>query len=423
MSFHGFLAFAMTASSSTYPTTIVVGLNGALQKRFMLPNTDMLVAGNVHRATSVQTGVGGKGQDVAIALHCLEPGQENLHLAQFVGRGFTGDAVYRLLVEQLGESAMDLTVRSLSEMRTCTSIVACDETTELVEPSGSISENELASLMTKISRFKNLANAICIMGSLPPGCPPEVYSQIFGTVAGSGTVCIVDSVTGIDELIKKAKEMDATAGRIVFKINASELCKLTGTSKSNNETGGIGLSELTDAVDGFVERYSPHTTKSMLGLAVTDGRHPAFFVSMTGDKAKQLPIIRIFRLEIAKLESGRNLYPIGAGDAVAAGTLAAWVSLVRHGYSWTSSSSPSACPIIPPECLELLIEHTNAIRCDCSLTKDVAQAMSAFRFGLVCGSASCLQEENSVLLPTDVKDLLQRGGMPELILSLPFCKS
>ena len=56
----------MSASS-----TIVIGLNGALQKRFVLPPETSLVPGNVHRAIDVQTGVGGKGQDVAITLSCL----------------------------------------------------------------------------------------------------------------------------------------------------------------------------------------------------------------------------------------------------------------------------------------------------------------------------------------------------------------
>ena len=76
----------------TSPTSIIVGLNGALQKRFILPDEGMLVSGNVHRAEQVQTGVGGKGQDVAIALNCLSP-KSNLNLAQFIGTGSAGNAV------------------------------------------------------------------------------------------------------------------------------------------------------------------------------------------------------------------------------------------------------------------------------------------------------------------------------------------
>jgi fructose-1-phosphate kinase PfkB-like protein len=413
---------AMTTSSSSYPTVIIVGLNGALQKRFILPDHSMLVAGNVHRASAVQTGVGGKGQDVAIALHCLEPNHRNLHLAQFVGCGPAGDAVYKLLVDRLGMSAMDLTVRVASEMRTCTSIVESDATTELVEPSGTISEVELGELMTKINHFKNLANALCIMGSMPPGCPPELYSKIFRILVGSETICVVDSVAGIDEFMRTAKEMEIGAGRFVLKINSSELCNLAGTTKSTCESGGIVVNELTDAILGFLEKYSPYLTKSLVGLAVTDGRHPAYFVSVTGTEGSPQPSFQIFKMVIAKLDSTLTLYPIGAGDAVAAGILAAWVALVQHSTTCTSSSisSASARPIIPSECLELLIEHTSGLCDDFGLTADVAKVVSAFAFGLACGSASCLLEENSVLNPADVKDLFRQVGKPELMLSLPF---
>jgi fructose-1-phosphate kinase PfkB-like protein len=70
-------------------STVIVGLNAALQKRFILPPTTTLVPGDVHRATEVQTGVGGKGQDVAIALSCLN--FKNLQLAQFIGSGAEGN--------------------------------------------------------------------------------------------------------------------------------------------------------------------------------------------------------------------------------------------------------------------------------------------------------------------------------------------
>jgi len=41
---------------------VICGLNGALQKRFVLPDASRLVPGNVHRIQKVQVGVGGKGQ-------------------------------------------------------------------------------------------------------------------------------------------------------------------------------------------------------------------------------------------------------------------------------------------------------------------------------------------------------------------------
>ena len=82
--------------SSPAAAAIIVGLNGALQKRFVLPPNDVLIPGNVHRASTVQTGVGGKGQDVAITLNCLSPASStkdgdsssSIRLAHFIGTQF-----------------------------------------------------------------------------------------------------------------------------------------------------------------------------------------------------------------------------------------------------------------------------------------------------------------------------------------------
>ena len=134
---------------------MIVGLNAALQKRFLLPPTTTLVPGDVHRAAEVQTGVGGKGQDVAIALSCLD--FKNLQLAQFIGSGAEGDQVFDLLQDLLGADAMSLTVRPASHMRTCTTIVASDVSTELVEPSGIITSDEQDELMTKLSLSSDMS--------------------------------------------------------------------------------------------------------------------------------------------------------------------------------------------------------------------------------------------------------------------------
>jgi fructose-1-phosphate kinase PfkB-like protein len=51
------------------------------------------------------------------------------------------------------------------------------------------------------------------------------------------------------------------------------------------------------------------------------------------------------------------------------------------------------------------------------LTTVQAQAVAAFAFGLACGSASCLQEENSVVDASDVNTLFEKMIIcpPEII--------
>jgi fructose-1-phosphate kinase PfkB-like protein len=352
----------------TSPAAIIVGLNGALQKRFVLPVGDVLIPGNVHRAIKVQKGVGGKGQDVAITMNCLSSASD-LRLSHFIGTGSSGDEVFNLLVNQLGEESMELTVRTQSEMRTCTSIVASDETTELVEPSGIITEAELSELMENLNKkVMNEAAALCIMGSMPPGCADDTYAEIYARAAGPKTLCLVDSVAGVEPLINKMASME-TAGPNVFKVNASELCKLAGYKKSTNEAGGVKASELREAISLFSEKHS--AGKALRGLAITDGRHPGYFVSL-GETDFSL-----YQLSIPTLDSGGTIYPIGAGDSVAGGTLAAWLCLTdRENASFLSA-----------ECLKEL-EDTFKKGESLIPDPDTRALVTAFSFGLACGSAS-----------------------------------
>jgi sugar/nucleoside kinase (ribokinase family) len=88
------------------------------------------------------------------------------------------------------------------------------------------------------------------------------------------------------------------------------------------------------------------------------------------------------------------LYPIGAGDTVAAGTLAAMQYLRRGGGGVITSD------------IGKHLSDKNTAWCGGKSSGDEDEGVTmatAFAFGLACGSASCLQEDNSVF---DVKDAL-----------------
>jgi len=148
-------------------TTVIIGLNAALQKRFILPPSTNLEPGNVHRSARVEVGVGGKGQDVAVALSCLdrsEDCQDKVILTQFIGNGPEGDTVLSALKQRhLSDS---LTIRNKAPLRTCTTIVSDACATELVENSGTISKNEMSDLFDKVERLTETGKAgcLCIMG-------------------------------------------------------------------------------------------------------------------------------------------------------------------------------------------------------------------------------------------------------------------
>ena len=385
------------STASAY--TIVVGLNGALQKRFYLAPDAKLLPGNVHRATNIQTGVGGKGQDVAITLSCL--GYSETRLAQFVGTGAEGDAVRQLLIERLGEEgATALTIRTKSPMRTCTTIITSDEATELVEPSGTIGEDEQIEFMNQLKAKATDTAAICIMGSMPPACPPEMYANIYKQVQSKRTICVIDSVEGLYPLLRSIARIEER-GLVILKINASELCRLAKTPKVSSEAGGITAEELMIAVAQFLKEFSPNAFHALAGLAITDGKHPAHFVALDGTIMKKP---EIFRIATPKLDASTTLFPIGAGDSVAAGTLAAWRVLEDPHSKALDDTIMAALQ----KRLVLVSE---------GLSQSIAtqKMVTSFVFGLACGSASCLQEQNSVVNVNDVLAIFEKIEPPFLL--------
>ena len=206
--FTSIIVIAAVMSSST-PTaegySIIIGLNPALQKRFILSEkTPDLIPGNVHRASSIQTGIGGKGQDVAVTLANLSTAPSNyIYLAQLVGSGAEGDLALSKLDNILSWHDQDhsgdlnmlekdcktsewtsLTVRVKAALRTCTTIIGDNSATELVEPSGVILPGEIQELKDKISSLntRRKIRGLCIMGSMPPGCDENLYAELYGMI-------------------------------------------------------------------------------------------------------------------------------------------------------------------------------------------------------------------------------------------------
>ena len=414
-------AAAIMTSSSSSSTSIIVGLNAALQKRFVLPSGNSLIPGNVHRAQEIQTGLGGKGQDVAVTLSCLKVHKneaENLQVAQFVGLGGAGDTVHELVQHAMGDQALDCTVRTQASMRTCTSIVASDATTELVEPSGTVSATEHDELLQRIQQ-QSPVNALCIMGSMPPGCPPDSYAQIYQTVAqqnrdeeASTLLCLIDSVIGLEPLLETIasfaqKTTTTTTYKTVLKINASELCRLVNIDKASSETGGVAIDELVQAVQAFWKHYHQ---PAITALAITDGAHPAYLVSFADendndDNDNARSNMHIYRLAIPQLSADQTLYPIGAGDSVAAGMLAAWKTLEF-----------ADTPLLPPSLDALLKQQESSSNAHNDTNTTPTVLLKSLAFGLACGSASCLQQENSVVDLQDVERFVrEHTGTFELV--------
>lgn len=387
---------------------VVVGLNAALQKRFVLSPGTNLEAGNVYRAYRLDTGVGGKGQDVGVALSCLNPHplNERVILAQFLGKGPEGDGVSHTLMSRFGLSDDSLTIRNDAPLRTCTTIVGAESATELVEMSGAVTPEEMRALTGKIDELVyqgGKADCVCIMGSMPPGCEGDTYADLTMRLVGQRSLVLIDTVIGLEPLLSTLKsifnnDISSTNGRrrvggAVLKLNAAELCKLVGVPKS--ETSRVTIGELSMSTQGFVTKYA-NAIGTLDYLCITDGRFPGYVVEVPKSAKPLGSGVQMWQLPAVDLSDRGMLYPIGAGDTVAGGTLAAMQYLCRGGGERGVISSD-----IGGFLSEKMVAWWGG---DTPLEDDEGfNIVTAFAFGLACGSASCLKEDNSVF---DVKDVV-----------------
>ena len=406
-----------TSVDALSQSIVVIGLNAALQKRFILPPSTNLQPGNVHRAHKVETGVGGKGQDVGVALSCLMSNNpkenqltkpdEKVLLAQFLGQGPEGDTVSNTLKTQHNLSDL-LTIRNDAPLRTCTTIVGETEATELVETSGSVTPTEMKALQSKIdalTKSGGKANCICIMGSMPPGCPDDTYADLTKRLAVKESLVLIDSVIGLDPLLSVLKSIydndgddendNQKKGGAVLKLNAAELCKLANVPKSSGETHQITTDELISSTRKFITEYK-NAIGALSYLCITDGKFPGHLVKIPQQGiSSELTDFQMWELPAVNLTNVGMLYPIGAGDTVAACTLAAWQYLHHNDESTSSSSDNNFFGVIPSKVGAFISKKK---------TEWSSSSMAtAFAFGLACGSASCLQEENSVFSVDDTE--------------------
>jgi fructose-1-phosphate kinase PfkB-like protein len=392
-----------------------------------------------------------------VTLRCLQ--YSDFRLLQFVGTGPEGDAVTQMLDGMFDPAVLSLTVRPKSGLRTCTSIVAKTETTELVEPSGVISPEELQALLDAAATVT--ADAICVMGSLPPGCPDDTYAKLFKRMSDPSTLTLIDSVVGLAPLLDEIAATTKSPG--ILKCNASELCRLGGVAKSSSETGKVQQEELVRAVQGFLKQYAS-ARRALSALAITDGEHPAYMAALP--VSLEETEWRLFQLPIARLKEGErssrkkrtsiasswgqhswidlqtaivstatggeaaataaaeaddsdvtvaeNLYPVGAGDAVAAGTLAAWKALTdaRRQSSRDAHTHPPSRTHLPPQQQQHRMHPLIHDALSGNETPAARAMLAAFSFGLACGTASCLQHDNSKVDLDDVLQFYSKEGRP-----------
>lgn len=162
-----------------------VTLNPTLDKTLSVPE---LRAGEFHRASILRTDLSGKGINVTRALKALGIASKALG---FVG-GRTGQA-FRV---GLTEEGFDLHFIDVGG-ETRSNITLFDESTgvytKINEPGPTISPSHIAALQAQVEQWAHPGDYWAFSGSMPPGAPLDLYTQLIGHVQAKGAMAFLDT--------------------------------------------------------------------------------------------------------------------------------------------------------------------------------------------------------------------------------------
>lgn len=175
-------------------TIFVMGANPAWQKTLVF---SALKTGEVNRAVSMEVYPAGKGVNVCRAAACF--GTAEARLFQFAG-GATGQRLCATL-DELG--IRHETIETRHEIRTCVTCLdrAAESMTELIEPSGAVSEAEAERFLQILKARIRKASVFVVSGSLPDGTDPSLYKRTAEEVAREF------GLVPLDDLLNRSAEL------------------------------------------------------------------------------------------------------------------------------------------------------------------------------------------------------------------------
>ena len=151
---------------------VCISANPAIDRRLRL---EQIAIGEINRVSSVQPFPGGKAAHVAMVAKTL--GLDVMWI------GFLGGVAGEQCESGLSAFGVPLTViRTHSETRANLELVSADgKVTEILEPGGAVSENEVERLLATcrdVFAESESGTQVAISGSLPPGAPADLYAEL-----------------------------------------------------------------------------------------------------------------------------------------------------------------------------------------------------------------------------------------------------
>ena len=273
--------------------------NPAIDRTLFVPN---LTLGNVHRAEQTIVAAGGKGLNVARAIHTL--GGESLCM------GFAGGHSGRYLADLAKiEGLTAFWTWTNVETRTCTIVVSQDgDATEIDEPGLPVLTSDWKQLRQDISKYISMADFVSINGSLPPNSAVDDLHQLLRILLNTGNQVWVDtSGAALDAALN-------TPG-ICIKVNGNEISKPLGFEVKDIQSTQRALTMLVE--------------RNLAACVITLGAAGALLATKAGRWQAQGPQVRAVSSVgsgdsflgglLSALDEGKD-WPEALRDAVAAGT-------------------------------------------------------------------------------------------------------
>jgi 1-phosphofructokinase family hexose kinase len=190
---------------------LCVNLNAAIDKTIVI---DGFQLGEIHRPEAVKSLAGGKGCNVARALHTL--GQKP------VVTGWVGGTAGQFIENGLkAEGIATDFVYTDFESRTCTSILDSSNQvmTEIYEHGDLILSKKVAEMLVHFRNIVAEYEAVSLSGSIPPGVPQDIYAQLIEIAHKVNVPTFLDSS-------KEALLLGVAAKPFLIKPNETEVAIL-----------------------------------------------------------------------------------------------------------------------------------------------------------------------------------------------------
>ncbi|AHM68321.1 phosphofructokinase [Paenibacillus polymyxa] len=210
-----------------------VTLNAAVDKIYTVAGFGLNA---VHRIEGGLTVPGGKGVNAARVIRTL--GQP-VRATGFVA-GHTG----RLLIDGLSTEGVsaDFIETAYGETRLAITVLdpATRTQTELIESGPTVGPLELAALRRKIATLAEDSAWVVLSGSLPPGCPPDLYAELCTLAKERGARVALDA-SG------EALRLGLRGKPDLVKPNEDEAARFAGIDATRPDAAEAAASQLLEA--------------------------------------------------------------------------------------------------------------------------------------------------------------------------------